>query len=64
MPTGEAGLFTTINSTNFVSDQLQPAMSIQIPTELVGLFRESDGRAVSYLCFGVEELFPSGLNDK
>ena len=62
VPTDEGGLFTTIDSTDFVSDQ--PAMSIQIPTELVGLFEESDGRAVSYLYFGVEELFPSGLGNK
>ena len=63
MPIDEGRLFTTINSTDFVSHD-QPAMSIQIPTELVGMFRESDGRAVSYLYFGVEDIFPSGLEDK
>ena len=62
MPTDGTEFFTATSSTDFASDQ--PAMSIQIPTELVGLFEESDGRAVSYLYFGVEELFPSGLEDK
>ena len=62
VPTDEGGPFPTIDSKDFASDQ--PAMSIQIPTELVGMFEESDGRAVSYLYFGVEELFSSGLDNK
>ena len=62
MPTDEGSYFTSIDSADFDSDQ--PAMSIQIPTNLRTRFEESDGRAVSYLYFGVEELFPGGLDDK
>ena len=53
---------TTISSEDFASDS--PEMSIQIPPELVGMFGESDGRAVSYLYFDVEDLFPSELMDE
>ena len=59
----ERGSYSTaINSLDFVSDV--PEMSIQIPPELVGMFGESDGRAVSYLYFDVEDLFPSELMDE
>ena len=62
MHTDDGPYTTTISSADFVSDQ--PEMSIQILAELVGMFGESDGRVVSYLYFGVEELFPNGLEDK
>ena len=62
MQTHGGRYFTTINSSILAPDS--PEMFIQIPSELVGMFEESDGRAVSYLYFGVEELFPGGLDDK
>ena len=56
VPRDERRYFTTINSSDF--DSSHPEMSIQIPTELVQIFEESDGRAVSYLYFNVENIFP------
>ena len=43
-----------------------PKMSIQVPSELIEMFADSDGnygvvRTVSYLYYNVEGLFPSGL---
>ena len=40
-------------------------MSIQVPSELIEMFADSDGndgvvRTVSYLYYNVEGLFPSG----
>lgn len=57
---------TTISSEEFITEELLPKMSIQIPSELIELFADRDGndgvvRAVSYLYYNVEGLFPSGL---
>ena len=55
---------TTINSEDFRGDV--PRMSIQIPSELVGLFAASSGRdggeirVISALYYNIEDLFPSG----
>ena len=43
-----------------------PKMSIQVPSELIEMFADSDDndgvvRTVSYLYYNVEGLFPSGL---
>lgn len=52
---------TTINSTDFVSNEIHPKMSIQIPPELVRMFQENEGvRIASFLYFDVKDLFPSG----
>ena len=59
------GYIKTINSEDFYSDDV-PQMSIQIPSELVGLFANSSGhdggviRVISALYYNVEDLFPSG----
>ena len=60
-------LTTTINSTDF-NDTL-PEMSLQIPRELVRIVdRSGNGservRAVAFLYYNVENLFPSGLQVK
>ena len=54
---------TTISSEDF---GIEEVMSIQVPSELIEMFADSDGndgvvRAVSYLYYNVEGLFPSGL---
>ena len=67
---------TTINSLNFEqttdSDNPninRPQMTIQIPSELLRVLKETglivgeEVRAVSFLYFNVEDLFPSGLSD-
>ena len=64
IPTTKVKYFTTINSTDFNATENQPEMSLQIPTELVRRFEESDGRAVSYLYFNMEHLFPPLEEDK
>ena len=56
---------TFINSEEFITEQMLPKMSIQIPSELIEMFVDRDDvvrpRAVSYLYYNVEYLFPSGL---
>ena len=57
---------TTISSEELLMNEEFPKMSIQIPSELSEMFADSDGndgvvRAVSYLYYNVEGLFPSGL---
>ena len=47
----------TINSEEVVGES-RPAMSIQVPRELVQMF--GDVRAVSFLYYDVEKLFPDG----
>ncbi len=60
------GYFTSTDSKNFAKDR--PRMSIQIPSELVGMFAASSGggggvvRVISALYYNVEDLFPSGMN--
>ena len=57
---------TTISSDGVRNDEAFPEMSIQIPSELIEIITNSDGndgvvRAVSYLYYNVEGLFPNGL---
>ena len=57
---------TTISSKELLMSEEFPKMSIQVPSELIEMFADSDGndgvvRAVSYLYYNVESLFPSGL---
>ena len=57
---------TTINSEKLLINEDFPKMSIQVPSELIEMFADSDGndgvvRTVSYLYYNVEGLFPSGL---
>ena len=54
---------TTISSEELLMNEDFPKMSIQVPSELTEMFADSDGvvRAVSYLYYNVEGLFPSGL---
>ena len=54
---------TTINSEEFITEETLPKMSIQIPSELIEMLVDRDDvvRAVSYLYYNVENLFPSGL---
>ena len=57
-------LITTISSSDkFTTEEPFPQMSIQIPSELIEMFVHEDDvvRAVSYLYYNVENLFPSGL---
>lgn len=56
MPVDDGIYFTAINSTDF--DNSEPEMSIQVPTQLVRVYEESDGRTVSYLYYNVEDFFP------
>ena len=64
-PEGDASsLVTTINSADF-NDTL-PEMSLQIPRELIQIVSRSGNgservRAVAFLYYNVENLFPSGL---
>ena len=54
---------TTINSTDFVSKEIHPKMSIRIPSKLLQLFQESSEEGVriaSFLYYDVKDLFPSG----
>ena len=54
--------FTTISSEGVRNDEAFPEMSIQIPSELIEMFVDSGVvRAVSYLYYNVEGLFPSCL---
>ena len=69
---------TTIDSLNFEqttdsdnSDNInRPQMTIQIPSELLQVLKETglivgeEVRAVSFLYFNVENIFPSGLSDE
>ena len=55
---------TTISSEGVRNDEAFPEMSIQIPSELIEIITNSDDndgvvRAVSYLYYNVEGLFPS-----
>ena len=55
---------TAISSEELVGKDF-PMMSIQVPSELIEMFTDSDGndgmvRTVSYLYYNVESLFPSG----
>ena len=57
---------TTISSKELLMSEEFPKMSIQVPSELIEMFGDSDGndgvvRTVSYLYYNVETLFPSGL---
>ena len=57
---------TTISSEEISSANGFPKMSIQVPSELTEIFANSDEndgvvRAVSYLYYNVEGLFPSDL---
>ena len=57
---------TTITSEGILNEEVFPRMTIQIPSELIQVLFESDVndgvvRAVSYLYYNVEGLFPSGL---
>jgi hypothetical protein len=60
--TSEEKLITTITSEGLVDDSV-PRMSIDIPTELALLFKNSlsNVRAASFLYHNVEDLFPSSL---
>lgn len=66
-PANEGGsLITAISSEEFITDEVLPRMSIQISSELIEMFVDRDGndsviRAVSYLYYNVEGLFPSGF---
>ena len=56
---------TTISSEELLMSKDFPKMSIQVPSELIEMFADSDGndgvvRTVSYLYYNVEGLFPSG----
>ena len=62
----EGQYLTTITSEGIRNEEVFPRMTIQIPSELIQILFESDGtdgvvRAVSYLYYNVEGLFPSGL---
>ena len=75
---GQEEYFTTIDSVDFEattdsneSDPMErPQMTIQIPSELLRVLKETglivgeEVRAVSFLYFNVEDLFPSGLSDE
>ena len=55
---------TTISSDELVDEDF-PKMSIQVLSEMIEMFADSDGndgmvRVVSYLYYNVEGLFPSG----
>ena len=57
---------TAISSEELLVGEEFPKMSIQVPSELIEMFADSDGndgvvRTVSYLYYNVEGLFPSGL---
>ena len=57
---------TTISSEVLLMNEEFPKMSIQIPFGLIDIFDDIGGndgvvRAVSYLYYNVEGLFPSGL---
>ena len=57
---------TTISSEELLMSKEFPKMSIQVPSELIRMFADSNGndgvvRTVSYLYYNVEGLFPSGL---
>ena len=59
----------TISSEGLFTGEEFPKMSIQVPSELIEEFADSDGndgvvRAVSYLYYNVEGLFPSDLPGK
>ena len=59
----EGQYFTTISSDGVCNEEMFPRMSIQIPSEVLVDSDGTDGvvRAVSYLYYNVEGLFPSGL---
>ena len=62
----DGSYITTISSEGVRNEEVFPEMSIQIPSELIEMFVDSDGndgvvRTVSYLYYNVEGLFPSGL---
>ena len=70
LPSGGGRLLSTINSDDFVDAGHEDlsGMSLQVPSELVGMFAgersgnmEGSVRAVSFLYFNVESLFPNGL---
>ena len=59
----EEGNYLTTISSEGVRNESFPEMSIQVPSELIEMFADSDGndgvvRAVSYLYYNVEGLFP------
>ena len=54
---------TTISSDGVRNEEAFPKISIQVPSELIEMFADSDGndgvvRAVSYLYYNVQGLFP------
>lgn len=63
-PTNGTENITIINSTDFISNE-RPKMSLQVPPELVNMFRGSDYtnedeevRLASFLYFDIQRLFP------
>ena len=59
----EGQYLTTITSEGIRNEEVFPRMTIQIPSEVLVDSDGNDGvvRAVSYLYYNVEGLFPSGL---